>query len=79
MRREDADSVQLKMTKLERYSRSVECVMRLMAPENMRLIIKVESLDIQWEHNCSHDYLQMFDGASVNDGLIDGKENIVDI
>ena len=74
MKREDADSVLLKLTKLERYDRNTECVMRLMAPENKRLMIKIESLDIQWEHNCTHDYLQMFDGASVNDGLIDGKE-----
>ena len=74
MKREDADSVQLKLTNQERYDRNLECIMRLMAPENMRLMIKIEAVDIQWEHNCSHDYLQMYDGASVNDGLIEGKE-----
>ena len=74
MTREDADSVQVKMTKLETgYDKNIDCVLRIMAPENKRLVIKINELDIQWEQNCSADYLQIFDGASFNDGVIDGK------
>lgn len=72
MTREDADSVQVKLTKLENYDNNVECVLRIMAPENKRFVIKIDGLDIQWDKNCSADYMQIFDGASINDGIIDG-------
>lgn len=73
MTREDADSVQLKLTKLEKYDQNMDCILRIMAPEDKRFIIQIETLEIQREQNCSKDYLQMFDGASVSDGIIKGK------
>ena len=74
MATDDADSIQLQFTKSERYENDMDCVLRIMAPENKRLIIKIDRLDIQWEENCSADYLQMFDGTSLNGDVIDGKK-----
>ena len=74
MSEEDADSVRLHLTKSERYGQNMDCVLRLMAPENKRLVIKVDTLNVQWEQDCGADFLQMFDGTSLNGVVVEGKD-----
>ena len=55
------------------YEMMEDCDWYIETPENKRILIKFISFELEYEQNCSYDYVQIFDGGYDDAASLLGK------
>lgn len=68
------NSIRLKLTRYSKYRNYMDCVLKIKAPQNKRIMVVFNKVDIEsgFFGSCD-DYLSIANGQSISDGTLPGK------